>query len=71
MGKKRISQVKLAQRAKLSQNYLSKRLRDEFPFTLDDIENIAAALGLTFSELAVPPAELTENHNNIKRTESH
>lgn len=69
MGKKRISQVKLAQQAKLSQNYLSKRLRDEFPFTLDDIENIAAALGLSFTELAVPPADLSETNN--KRTETH
>lgn len=68
MGKKRISQVKLAKQAKLSQNYLSKRLRDEFPFTLDDIEHIAAALGLEFQELAVPPADMSENHAT-KRTE--
>lgn len=68
MGKKRISQVKLAQQAKLSQNYLSKRLQDKFPFTLDDIEHIAAALGLSFSELAVPP--VSENNNHTKRTES-
>lgn len=67
MGKKRISQVKLAQKANLSQNYLSKRLRDEFPFTLTDIENIAAALGLSFAELAVPPS----SENNSQRTESH
>lgn len=36
---------KLASEIGLSQNYVAKRLRDEAPFTLDDIDKIAFALG--------------------------
>lgn len=37
---------KLAQQIGLSQNYVAKRLRDEAPFTLDDVAKIAFEFGL-------------------------
>jgi len=45
MGRHRISGMQLAERTKVSQNYIASRLRDESPFTVNDIENICKALG--------------------------
>jgi transcriptional regulator with XRE-family HTH domain len=45
----RLSGVSLAQRMERSQNYVAKRLRDEMPFTLDDVEDIVDALELEIS----------------------
>lgn len=56
MGIKRMSGVKLARACEFSQNYLSRRLRGDFPFTLNDMEVIAGALGLDYLELVIPPA---------------
>lgn len=47
-----ISGLKLAGLVGMSQNYIAKRLRDELPFTLDDIAAICAALDEPFCELA-------------------
>lgn len=40
MGALRLSGKALAAKVGLSQNYVAKRLRDEAPFTLDDVERI-------------------------------
>jgi transcriptional regulator with XRE-family HTH domain len=56
MGIKRVSGVKLAAACNVSQNYLSKRLRGEFPFTLNDVEQIAEALELDYLTLVIPPS---------------
>lgn len=45
MARHRISGSKLAARIGVSQSYLSKRLRDEAPLSLNDVEDICAALG--------------------------
>ena len=45
MARQRLSGVRLADRAGLSRNYFGKRLRDEAPFTLNDVEAICKALG--------------------------
>jgi|SRR5690625_1240797 len=45
LAAQRISGSELAKRVGLSQNYIATRLRDEKPFTLDDIEMIRSALG--------------------------
>lgn len=45
MARQRINGVGLAARAGMSRDYLGKRLRDETPFTLNDIEAICSALG--------------------------
>lgn len=42
---------KLAHAIGLSQNYVAIRLRDEKPFTLDDLEKVADALGTDPEEL--------------------
>jgi transcriptional regulator with XRE-family HTH domain len=55
MGKKWLSGAKLAAATGLSQNYLSKRLRDELPFTLNDIDRIAVALGIDPTLLTLAP----------------
>jgi transcriptional regulator with XRE-family HTH domain len=55
MGKRWLSGAKLAQATGLSQNYLSKRLRDELPFTLNDLDRIGRALGIDPSILALAP----------------
>lgn len=44
MSRRRISGTRLAAAAGLSQSYMSHRLRDQAPFTLNDIEAICAAL---------------------------
>lgn len=44
MARQRISGAQLATKARISQSYLSKRLRDDLPFTLNDIEAICKAL---------------------------
>lgn len=46
MAARRISGNWLASEAGMSQNYLATRLRDEKPFTLDDIERITRALDM-------------------------
>jgi transcriptional regulator with XRE-family HTH domain len=45
MARHRITAKGLAISAGLSPSYVTKRLRDEAPFTLNDIEAICAALG--------------------------
>ncbi|GAP53827.1 hypothetical protein AHiyo6_03920 [Arthrobacter sp. Hiyo6] len=35
----------------VSRNYLSKRLRDEVPFTLNDVEAVSTALGIELPKL--------------------
>lgn len=40
----RMSGATLAKLTGKSQNYIAKRLRDEAPFTLDDVEDIVEAL---------------------------
>jgi transcriptional regulator with XRE-family HTH domain len=56
MGNLRISGLRLSQGVGVSQNYLSKRLRDELPFTIDDIELIAGVLGVDYETLVLPAA---------------
>lgn len=44
MARKRVSGAQLSAKIEMSQSYLSKRLRDDFPFTLNDVEAICKAL---------------------------
>lgn len=45
MARHRISGSQLAARTSRSQSYISKRLRNEVPFTANDIEDICKVLG--------------------------
>ena len=45
MARQRISGAQLAARTGRSQSYMSKRLRDEAPFSANDAEDICQALG--------------------------
>lgn len=45
MARQRISGAQLSLKTSRSQSYLSKRLRNEVPFTVNDVEEICAALG--------------------------
>ncbi|WP_028265898.1 helix-turn-helix domain-containing protein [Arthrobacter sp. MA-N2] len=47
MDRERITISAMAEATGLSRNYLGKRLRDEVPFTLNDVEVICEVLGLT------------------------
>jgi transcriptional regulator with XRE-family HTH domain len=51
MSQQRVTAQALAQRTGISRSYLGKRLRDEVPFTLNDVEAISKALGLGLPEL--------------------
>lgn len=52
LGGRRITQRQLAAGAGFaSHNYVSTRLRDEKPFTLDDIERIATYLEVSVAEV--------------------
>lgn len=45
MARRRCTAKQLAEGTGISANYLGKRLRDEAPFTMNDIEAICKALG--------------------------
>jgi transcriptional regulator with XRE-family HTH domain len=55
MGERWFSGAKLAAKTGLSQNYLSKRLREELPFTLNDMTKIAEALEVDPTILLLSP----------------
>lgn len=46
-----VTHTALAKAIGQSRNYVGKRLRDEMPFTLNDVESISLALGLKLPEL--------------------
>ena len=51
LARDRVTAQDLAARAGLSRSYLGKRLRDEVPFTLNDVEAIGKALGIHIPEI--------------------
>jgi transcriptional regulator with XRE-family HTH domain len=51
MEQEGITKAAMARATGLSRTYLSKRLRDEVPFTINDLEAISVALGLKLPEL--------------------
>ena len=51
MAKDRITAKGLADVTGISRSYLGKRLRDEAPFTLNDVEAICKALGIELPNL--------------------
>ena len=53
MGRQRLNGVQLAGKARMSRDYLGKRLRNEAPFTLNDIEAICKALGEDLGEFLI------------------
>ena len=64
MARQRISGAHLSLKTSRSQSYISKRLRNEAPFTANDIEEICEALGedlLGLMAAAVRAAGLTRN----------
>lgn len=54
LARRRMSAAELARRAGMKQPYLSRRMTGEIAFDLDDIEAIAAALGVTVQDLIYP-----------------
>ena len=52
MAQQRVTAQALAVQTGLSRSYLGKRLRDEVPFSLNDVEVISKALGM---ELPILP----------------
>lgn len=59
LARKRLSGAKLAQTIGRSEMYVSRRLRGETAFDLDDLERIAAALGAPIGAL-LPRSVLSE-----------
>lgn len=51
MARQRMTGRDLAAKTDRSQNYTAKRLRDEYAFTLDEVDAIAKALGTTYEIL--------------------
>ena len=51
MGRQRLSGKALAAKHGVSQNYLATRLRDEAPFNINDLEQLAAALAVLVIDL--------------------
>lgn len=54
LARRRMSASELARRTGLKQPYMSRRMTGETAFDLDDLEVIAAALGVTVAELLGP-----------------
>jgi transcriptional regulator with XRE-family HTH domain len=46
-----VSGFVLAARVGVSQNYFAKRLRDDAPFNMNDVEAICTALGVPLSQV--------------------
>lgn len=74
MGERWFSGAKLAAKSGLSQNYLAKRLREELPFTLNDITKIAEALEVDPTILLLSPLVAgigaAENKPRTRRTKT-
>lgn len=51
MAEERVTVTALARAAGLSRNYLGKRVRDEAPWSLNDVEAICEALGIPLPKL--------------------
>jgi DNA-binding phage protein len=51
MARDRVTAQALAEAAGISRSYLGKRLRDEAPFSLNDVESISKALGIELPKL--------------------
>lgn len=51
MADQRVTAQALAEATGISRSYLGKRLRDEVPFSLNDVEAISKILGLELPEL--------------------
>lgn len=51
MGRDGVTTQALAKRLGVSRTYLGKRLRDEVPFTLNDVGYICEALGIDLPKL--------------------
>lgn len=54
MARQRLSQSQLAQRCDRSQAWVSRRLAGDTPLTLDDLDVIAVALGVSAVRLLWP-----------------
>jgi transcriptional regulator with XRE-family HTH domain len=55
MGARWMSNAGLARLTGLSENYIGKRLREELPFTLNDVDRIAKALEVDPTLLVLVP----------------
>jgi transcriptional regulator with XRE-family HTH domain len=51
MGRREISKTELARRLGVSDMWVGRRLRRQLPFDLDDLQRIAAVLGVNVSDL--------------------
>lgn len=66
MGRQRVSGNQLAPKIGKSQNYVAVRLRDDAPFTLNDIERICEALQEDFADLMLAAAaHLRDGHGRM------
>lgn len=61
MGKQRVTKMALSEAVGFSQHYLTRRLNDDLPFTLDDIERIAFALGADYQQLVRQPVRQVDS----------
>ncbi|MEV4271978.1 helix-turn-helix domain-containing protein [Micromonospora aurantiaca (nom. illeg.)] len=61
LGRKQMSGAKLARAIDQSEMYVSRRLRGETAFDLDDLERIADVLGVTVTDL-MPSAKVRPNN---------
>lgn len=58
MARRGISQTALASRLKVSQSAVSKRLRGETPFDVNELAKVARALGVSMDSLTAGAAEV-------------
>jgi transcriptional regulator with XRE-family HTH domain len=56
MARKRVNGSQLARAMSVSPSYVSTRLRDTLPFTLNDVEAVCQALGLNLEETVAAAA---------------
>lgn len=58
MGRRNINGVELARRLEKTEMWISRRLRGVTPLTVDDVADVAAALGVPLSKLIPAPSSV-------------
>lgn len=64
LARLRMTATEMGIQSGISQNYISKRLRDEAPFTVNDLEKIGPVLGRTALGILTDSARRLEERMN-------
>lgn len=58
LRRRRMSQAALARELGRTENFISRRLRGEVSFSVDDLDQVARALDVPLENLVAPPGQM-------------